>query len=48
MKEKNKEEKKKGKKKEVDKSHVILEVKGWEADQDLEALAKKIIFYFKK
>ena len=42
MKQKNIDNKKKGKKKEVDKSHVILEVKGWEADQDLEALAKKI------
>ena len=40
--------KKKKKKKEVDKSHVILEVKGWEADQDLEALAKKIISTIKK
>ena len=47
MKKKNK-EKKKGKKKEVDKSHVILEVKGWEAEQDLEALAKKIISTIKK
>ena len=48
MKKKNQEAKKKGKKKEVDKSHVILEVKGWEADQDLEALAKKIISTIKK
>ena len=45
---KNQESKKKGKKKEIDKSHVILEVKGWEADQDLEALAKKIISTIKK
>ena len=42
MKKKNKEKKGK-KKKEADKSHVILEIKGWEAEQDLEALAKKII-----
>ena len=35
-------------KKEVDKSHVILEVKGWEAEQDLESLAKKIINTIKK
>ncbi len=41
-------EEKGGKKKEVDKSHVILEVKGWEADQDLESLAKKIINTIKK
>ena len=34
---------KKEKKKEIDKSHVILEVKGWDAEQDLEALGKKII-----
>ena len=40
--------KKKNKPKPVDKSHVILEVKGWEADQDLEALAKKIISTIKK
>ena len=39
----NKKEKKKEKKKKADKSHVILEVKGWDADQDLESLAKKII-----
>ena len=38
----------KGKNKEVDKSHVILEVKGWEADQDLQALAEKIINTIKK
>ena len=48
IKKKNQESKKKGKKKEIDKSHVILEVKGWEADQDLEALAKKIISTIKK
>ena len=50
MKKNRKKEKegKKGKKKEVDKSHVILEVKGWEADQDLEALAKKILSTVKK
>ena len=47
MKKKNK-DKKKDKKKPIDKSHVILEVKGWEADQDLEALAKKIISTIKK
>jgi translation elongation factor EF-1beta len=47
MKKKNKESKK-GKKKEVDKSHVILEIKGWDAEQDLEALAKKIISTIKK
>ena len=47
MKAKNKKEKK-GKKKPVDKSHVILEIKGWEQDQDLEALAKKIISTIKK
>ena len=35
-------------KKEIDKSHVILEIKGWDADQDLEALAKKIINTIKK
>ena len=33
---------------EVNKSHIILEVKGWEADQDLEVLAKKIISTIKK
>ena len=48
MKKKNKENKKGKKKKEVDKSHVILEVKGWDADQDLESLAKKIISTIKK
>ena len=47
MKQKNK-GKKKEKKKPVDKSHVILEIKGWEKDQDLEALAKKIISTIKK
>ena len=47
MKAKNKKEKKE-KKKPVDKSHVILEIKGWEQDQDLEALAKKIISTIKK
>ena len=47
MKKKNKNNKK-NKPKPVDKSHVILEVKGWEADQDLEALAKKIISTIKK
>ena len=41
MKKKYKENKKGKKKKEVDKSHVILEIKGWDADQDLESLAKK-------
>ena len=35
-------------KEEVDKSHVILEVKGYEAEQDLQALAKKIITTIKK
>ena len=35
-------------KKEVDKSHVILEIKGYEQDQDLEVLAKKIIENIKK
>ena len=40
--------KQKEKKKEVNKSHVILEVKGWEADQDFEALANKIINTIKK
>ena len=34
--------------KKVNKTHVILEIKGWEADQDLEALAKKIINTIKK
>ena len=47
MKKKNK-DKKKDKKKPVDKSHVILEIKGWEEGQDLEALAKKIISTIKK
>ena len=47
MKKKNKEGKK-GKKKPVDKSHVILEIKGWDAAQDLESLAKKIISTIKK
>ena len=47
MKKKNK-EKKKEKKKPVDKSHVILEIKGWEEGQDLDALAKKIIGTIKK
>ena len=42
LKEENK-SKKKEKKKEVAKSHVIFEIKGWEAEQDLDALAKKII-----
>ena len=32
----------KKKKKEVQKSLVLLEVKGWESDQDLDALALKI------
>ena len=36
------------KNKEVDKSHVILEIKGYEQDQDLEVLAKKIISNIKK
>ena len=36
------------KKKKVNKSHVILEVKGWDADQDLESLARKIISTIKK
>ena len=36
------------KNKEVDKSHVILEIKGYEQDQDLKALAKKIISNIKK
>ena len=40
--------KKKDKKKPVDKSHVIMEIKGWEEGQDLEALAKKIISTIKK
>ena len=35
-------------KKPVDKSHVILEIKGLEQGQDLEALAKKIINTIKK
>ena len=35
-------------KKNVDKSQVILEIKGWEADQDLEALGKTIINTMKK
>ena len=47
MKKKNK-EKKKDKKKPIDKSHVIMEIKGWEENQDLEALAKKIISTIKK
>ena len=47
MKKKNK-DKKKDKKKPVDKSHVILEIKGWEEGQDLEALAKKIISNIQK
>ena len=47
IKKKNK-EKKKDKKKPVDKSHVILEIKGWEEGQDLDALAKKIISTIKK
>ena len=47
MKNKNK-EKKKEKKKPIDKSHVIMEIKGWDKDQDLEALAKKIISTIKK
>ena len=47
MKKKNK-DKKKDKKKPVDKSHVILEIKGWEEGQDLDALAKKIISTIKK
>ena len=37
-----------GKKEPVDKSHVILEIKGFEEDQDLEALAQKIINTIKK
>ena len=36
------------KKEPVDKSHVILEIKGLEEDQDLEALAQKIINTIKK
>ena len=49
IKKKDKEKIIKGKKKnKVDKSHVILEIKGWEADQDLESLAKKIISTIKK
>ena len=47
MKKKNK-DKKKEKKKPIDKSHVIIEVKGYEKEQDLEALAKKIISTIKK
>ena len=39
---------KKRKKKEIYNSHIILEVKEWEADQDLEALAKNIINTLKK
>ena len=39
---------KKGKKKLVDKYYVTIEVKGWEKDQDLGALAKKIISTIKK
>ena len=46
-KKKNK-DKKKEKKKPIDKSHVIIEVKGYEKEQDLEALAKKIISTIKK
>ena len=48
MKRKNKEKKKGEKKKEVDKSHVTLEINGWDADQDLDSLAKKIISTIKK
>ena len=48
MKKKNQEKKKKEKKKPVDKSHVILEIKGWEEGQDLESLAKKIISTIQK
>ena len=48
MKRKNKENNKSEKKKEVDKSHVTLEIKGWDADQDLDSLAKKIISTIKK
>ena len=40
--------KKKEKKKPIDKSHVIMEIKGWEQEQDLDALAKKIISTIKK
>ena len=47
MKKKNK-DKKKEKKKPIDKSHVIIEVKGYEKEQDLEALAKKIISTIKR
>ena len=47
MKKKNK-DKKKDKKKPIDKSHVIMEIKGWEQEQDLEALAKKIISTIKR
>ena len=43
MKEKNKkDDKKKKKKAEVQKSIILLDVKGYEADQDLDSLAKKI------
>ena len=47
LKKRNKENKK-DKKKPIDKSHVILEIKGWEEGQDLEALAKKIISTIQK
>ncbi len=47
LKKKNKANKK-DKKKPIDKSHVILEIKGWEEGQDLEALAKKIISTIQK
>ena len=43
-----KEQGKPPKKKPVNKSHVILEIKGWEQDQDLEALGSKIISNIKK
>lgn len=44
MKEKNKDDKKKKKKKEeIAKSLILLEIKGFESDQDLDALAKKVI-----
>ena len=46
--EKEKKDKKIVDKKPVDKSHVILEIKGFEKDQDLESLAKKIISTVKK
>ena len=36
------------KKKPIDKSHVIMEIKGLEQEQDLETLAKKIINTIKK